>query len=120
MVPMKIVPTSETASTIVVLMKPSSICPLTNAVTKLSKLSQFSGGVKGLVCAYSGAVLSPANSSTDSGRIVTIAATTRLVYFAVVALPDRRRSRGERPRIFFSGGLVRRGIVRTGSSVVVM
>src|SRR5262245_44387924 len=117
---MKIVPTSDTARTIVVFTKPSSIFPLTNAVTKLSKFSQFDGGVNGPVCAYSGAVLSPANSRTDSGRIVPTAATMGLVYFAVVALPERTRSRGERPRIFGSGGLVRSGIVRSGSSVVVM
>ena len=67
-VPMKIVPASDTTSTIEVLTKPSSILPLVNAVTKLSKLSQFSGGSNGPVWAYSGAVLRLANSSTDSGQ----------------------------------------------------
>ena len=36
-VPISTVPTSDTTRTIVVLMKPSSILPLVNAVTKLSK-----------------------------------------------------------------------------------
>ena len=78
-------------STIVVLMKPSSIFPLVNAVTKLSKWNQFSGASNGPVCAYSGAVLRLANSRTDSGSSVTTAATMRLRYFAVVALTPRTR-----------------------------
>ena len=83
-VPMKIVPTSETTSTIVVLTKPSSISPLVKAVTKLSKLSQFSGRSNGPVEANSELVFRLANSTTDSGSRVNRAPTMRLTYFAVV------------------------------------
>ena len=98
MVPMKMVPMSETASMIVVFTKPSSMLPLVNAVTKLSKLNQLPGASNGPVEAYSCEVLRLAMSTTDSGSSVKIAPMTRLTYFAVVALMPRRRSSGLRPR----------------------
>ncbi|MNW64292.1 hypothetical protein D3C74_425660 [compost metagenome] len=84
MVPMRIVPASETTRMIVVLTNPSSILPLTNAVAKFSTLNQFDGGSSGPVFAYSSLDLNAAMKIVTSGMIAAAHAITSETYLSVV------------------------------------
>jgi hypothetical protein len=79
------VPARDTTRISVVLRKPRNMSPAVHAVTKLSKLNQFSGGVSDPVLLYSSRVLNEANSSTTRGSRTTTEASTSEAYLAVRA-----------------------------------
>ena len=74
--------------------KPRSILARSKAVTKLSKLSQFWGGVSTLVVLYSSVVLNAVSTHTDTGISAMIEKRMSRKYFRKVkSLSPMRRSR---------------------------